>query len=579
MPACLVKINDTYYFRLRIPKDVLRYFRRSEIVKSTHSKKYMQAKSLVRGLLGKTENLFMVLRSKSLDDSAIHKIVKEFIESTLELKYDSAEDHITSAAMQDVMQDIYTDTEKMVVAGVKARGEVNGLNVMGFSAVGADYLCEKAGYEAEEGSPLYKKLQHEVAIAKRDILVTLQERLATGNSAYDEKVRAANHLRQEERSKSHTLSDLTAAYVEAKRLVTGTGRKSKLQEKMDKITECFQYETGKTDILLSEITYDLTVKVGKRIANYPSYRETRFPGKTLKEIYVSGNVQLPGTVTVREELSRLSGLFDFALRTKEGLRANYAAKLSEVVVGKTKGKPSAAKDVFRSADIAEILRVLRVFQDKGAFAGCPHLPFITLIGLYSGARINEICQLRVTDIIKVDGLWCFNHVEEESDDKSLKNNNSIRTNPVHPTLIDLGLIRFRDAQAAKGYTGLWEGAKKISCDYYEKHGNHSHYVSKWWCGTFKSKLALSNPAKQTFHSTRHTFIDWFYQNIKPLDYEARNALSGHLDKDDLAAMELQGYDADSEAEITYTKGLNVRRQMDLLETLDYGVDLSGLRIT
>ena len=59
MPA-LAKIKDMYYFRLRIPKDLRKFFPRPEIIKSTHTRKYTQAKGLVRGLLGKTEELFMV---------------------------------------------------------------------------------------------------------------------------------------------------------------------------------------------------------------------------------------------------------------------------------------------------------------------------------------------------------------------------------------------------------------------------------------------------------------------------------------------------------------------------------------
>ena len=93
-----------------------------------------------------------------------------------------------------------------------------------------------------------------------------------------------------------------------------------------------------------------------------------------------------------------------------------------------------------------------------------------------------------------------------------------------------------------------------------------------------TKLKLMNPEKQTFHSTRHTFVNWFKQNLRQLDYAARNALSGHLDKDDVAAMELQGYDRNAESEKTYSKDLNVTRQMDTLKLLDYGIDLSPLMV-
>ena len=32
---------------------------------------------------------------------------------------------------------------------------------------------------------------------------------------------------------------------------------------------------------------------------------------------------------------------------------------------------------------------------------------ISLWALYSGARLNEICQLRFEDIKQQDGIWCF----------------------------------------------------------------------------------------------------------------------------------------------------------------------------
>lgn len=105
--SALVKIKEIYYFRLRIPKDVRIFFPYPEIKKSTHTSKYTHAKSLARGLLGKAEELFMVIRSKSLDDAAIFKIVREFVESTLELKYDAVEEVINSPDSYDMLKEVY----------------------------------------------------------------------------------------------------------------------------------------------------------------------------------------------------------------------------------------------------------------------------------------------------------------------------------------------------------------------------------------------------------------------------------------------------------------------------------------
>ena len=128
----LIKIKGTYYFSLWIPKDIRRYFPRSEIVKSTHAKKYSHAKGLVRGLLGKAEGLFMVIRSKVLDDSAVVNIVKQFVESTLELTYSSFDDILNDPDYYDMCEWVYSDAKKNVLSAVKTRSEVEGLHVMGF---------------------------------------------------------------------------------------------------------------------------------------------------------------------------------------------------------------------------------------------------------------------------------------------------------------------------------------------------------------------------------------------------------------------------------------------------------------
>ena len=70
-----------------------------------------------------------------------------------------------------------------------------------------------------------------------------------------------------------------------------------------------------------------------------------------------------------------------------------------------------------------------------------HLPYywIPLIGLFTGMRINEICQLRIDDVYKDGKHYVFNIIE--SKDTTLKNSSSERIIPVHPILIKL---RFHD---------------------------------------------------------------------------------------------------------------------------------------
>ncbi|WP_448673092.1 DUF6538 domain-containing protein [Pseudoxanthomonas mexicana] len=67
-----------------------------------------------------------------------------------------------------------------------------------------------------------------------------------------------------------------------------------------------------------------------------------------------------------------------------------------------------------------------------------HARWACLIGLYTGARVAEVGQLRVLDTIEIDGIPCFNFTDE-GEGQSLKSEPSKRVVPIHPELIRLGL--------------------------------------------------------------------------------------------------------------------------------------------
>ena len=84
---------------------------------------------------------------------------------------------------------------------------------------------------------------------------------------------------------------------------------------------------------------------------------------------------------------------------------------------------------------------------------------LPLIMLFTGARVNEIAQLHISDVYKVrdkksskedTDVWIFDFNSDECDccptehRKSIKNQSSHRKIPVHPSLIEIGLIRYRN---------------------------------------------------------------------------------------------------------------------------------------
>ena len=121
------------------------------------------------------------------------------------------------------------------------------------------------------------------------------------------------------------------------------------------------------------------------------------------------------------------------------------------------------------------------------------LYYITMIAAYSGMRINEIVQLRASDIIYHNNVLCFSI--NRDDGKSTKNINSIRLVPVHSKLIELGLIEFVKQRASTN-----KSIFKVS----------NKDFSEIFRSQIQRKLISSNKQK-TFYSFRHYFIDTLVQ--------------------------------------------------------------------
>lgn len=128
--------------------------------------------------------------------------------------------------------------------------------------------------------------------------------------------------------------------------------------------------------------------------------------------------------------------------------------------------------------------------------------WVPLIAVFTGTRLGKICQLDTTDIRTVDGVDCIVVSLRSlvgSTDKQLKTTASERLIPIHPILIDCGLIHFADARRKAGEKKLFDDIETGST------GSRPVAFSKWFtqflraCGAQRSRTF--------FHSFRHNFRD------------------------------------------------------------------------
>jgi len=128
--------------------------------------------------------------------------------------------------------------------------------------------------------------------------------------------------------------------------------------------------------------------------------------------------------------------------------------------------------------------------------------WVPLIALFTGARLGEICQLDTTDIRAVDGVDCIVvslRSLNGTTDKQLKTTASDRLIPVHPILIDCGLVHFAEAKRKAGEKKLFDDIETGST------GSRPVAFSKWFTQFLRASGAQRS--RTSFHSFRHNFRD------------------------------------------------------------------------
>ena len=128
--------------------------------------------------------------------------------------------------------------------------------------------------------------------------------------------------------------------------------------------------------------------------------------------------------------------------------------------------------------------------------------WVPLIALYSGLRLNEVCQLEVGDIRKIEGTSCFRiaaGLSSTGQQKRIKTVASERIVPVHDELIGFGFLAFVEAQRLHGETSLFPELPM------GRLGYRSTTFSRWF-SRFLVHAGAAAPLT-CFHSFRHNFRD------------------------------------------------------------------------
>lgn len=129
-----------------------------------------------------------------------------------------------------------------------------------------------------------------------------------------------------------------------------------------------------------------------------------------------------------------------------------------------------------------------------------HRYWVPLVMLFSGARPAEIAQLSIADVRQAHGHWIMHITSEGDGEKSVKTAGSMRVVPVHPELVRLGFIKYRDGMEKAGQQRLFPEATRNT------RGQMIADFSREF-GRYLTRMGLKDGRGLSLYSFRHGAAD------------------------------------------------------------------------
>lgn len=217
--------------------------------------------------------------------------------------------------------------------------------------------------------------------------------------------------------------------------------------------------------------------------------------------------------TINKGRGILAAIFSAAYRNKK-IRTNPFYGMKKV--------PVEASEEERPYTIAELRQIFKspVFTTgarptQGLGETAYWLP---LLGLYTGARVGELGQLFTEDIGEEDGIH-FVLIKPESTTGRTTKDKKKRRVPLHPDLIRMGFLDYVGDIRKQGHQQLFPLLKVT-----REGGKLTDKWRGWWSDYVRKELGITR-IPQPFHGLRHSFIE--EGRRRELPYEHRMRIEGH----------------------------------------------------
>lgn len=140
-----------------------------------------------------------------------------------------------------------------------------------------------------------------------------------------------------------------------------------------------------------------------------------------------------------------------------------------------------------------------------------------LMGPFVGARVEEIAQLRVDDVLLINGSWTLRFADL-NEQQHLKTQSSYRLVPIHEELKKCGFLSYVEGVKSCGHKMVFPSHRNANM-----HMRWGNAFGKWF-GRYLEEIGLGDP-RLDYHSLRFNFKQQC--SICGIENEVRDALSGH----------------------------------------------------
>ena len=471
--------HNVFYFRWPIPQPFHPAYKRTHIKVSLRTREPRIALQLARILMYRAEQLVYHVSGGAVRYDEIRTLLKGHFTTLLEQRKAAiAESGRLSAGDRATLESSISVSGDADIFNLADDGE----------GIPVDRLIERYGLTVPRGSKAREMLQAEL---QRSYSAFCQEVLD-----YDDSLERYNLSEASETSvhavtsNGTTLSGLIDVYAnERMRGGNWTARTERdyrsiyglLCEMLDGDMPCMAI-----DVTAAQKVKATLGKVPKNIKVNPKTRDLPFA-----EAIALDDVERMQVKTMNKHLAAYNGLFGWAEKN------SYVSK--NVFAGMTikqRQSTGSSRAAFSNDQIELMVRT--ILRNEQGRIKKDYQKWGPLLGLYTGARLNEISQLRLEDIREEEGVWCFD-INERAEGVRLKTASATRLIPVHSRLLELGLIDY-----VKGL-GIDKESRLLHELGYSEGTGYGRNLSRWFNGPFLKGLGM-NGQGLVFHSFRHTMV-------------------------------------------------------------------------